>query len=149
MMASIATNFGVTLAPFHQIYGAHDVALLADSFFTSGNRRAEKTLGETDEPPLPTVIQMPNRAQFDALLAQWLNDMAFDSLPDQMKEHDSFQQIVHEGNRVVPLIAASLRRSPSFLFLALEEIFGEDPVPAEAYGNLQATVASWLQCLQR
>ena len=104
---------------------------------------------ELDEPSMPTVIPMPNRELFNTALARWLEDTAFDSLPDEMKMHDSFGDIIQEGNRVVPLIAASLRRSPSFLFLALEEIFDEDPVPEDAYGNLQATVSSWLQWLQQ
>lgn len=148
-MASAAIEFGLTLAPTWPIYGDRNFPLLADAFFASGNDHIEFQQVELDEPSMPKVIPMPNRAQFDDALALWLNDMAFDSLPDQMKEHDSFQEVIKEGSRVVPLIAASLRRRPSFLFLALEEIFGEDPVPEEACGNLEATVASWLQWLQR
>lgn len=148
-MASTATEFGPTLVPFRPIYGERDIVLLTDTFFTAFNQPREIPLIEFDEPSMPKVIAMPNRTQFEAAVMRWLNDMAFDSLPNQMKDHDSFREIIQEGNRVVPLIAANLRRSPSFLFLALEEIFGEDPVPEEAYGNLQATVSSWLQWLQR
>lgn len=148
-MASLATEFGLTLSPFRQIYGERDCVLLADSYFTSINRHMDNPAIELDEPSMPTVIPMPNRELFNTALARWLEDTAFDSLPDEMKMHDSFGDIIQEGNRVVPLIAASLRRSPSFLFLALEEIFDEDPVPEDAYGNLQATVSSWLQWLQQ
>lgn len=148
-MTSLATEYGLTLAPFHPIYEMRDVDLQTDAFFKTGNRLTAITASQFNEPTMPKVIPMPDREQFEAALARWLDDIAFDSLPDQMKEHDSFGKIVQDGTRVVPLIAASLRRSPSFLFLALEEIFGEDPVPEGAYGNLKTTVSSWLQWLQR
>jgi hypothetical protein len=149
MMASLATDFGVTLVPFRQIYGERGITLLADTFFTTLDQRGKAPAVDLDQLAMPTVVQMPDRAQFDTALARWEDDMAFDSLPDEMKEHESFREVIQQGKQVVPLIAAHLRRSPSFLFLALEEIFGEDPVPEEAYGNLKATVSSWLQWLQR
>ena len=148
-MVSAATKDALTTAPFLQIYGGRIAALLADDFFTTYPLDRLATQQDVETLAMPNVIQMPNRAQFDAVLAQWLHDIAFDSLPHEMKDHDSFQELVEGGKRVVPLIASSLRKSPSFLFLALEEIFDEDPVPENAYGNLSATVASWLQWLQR
>lgn len=148
-MASIAPDFGLTLAPTHPLYAGHEVALLANSYFSAKSQPVEDAVLEWDEPAMPTAIPMPDRQQFDLALAQWTEDMAFDSFPEQMKDHDSFREIIDQGARVVPLIAASLRRTPSFLFLALEEIFNEDPVPEDSYGNLQATVSSWLQWLQR
>ncbi len=149
-MASLAIDKGSTLAPFRQIYESRrHIGLLSDSTFATPDRGAEINPADVFEPSVPQIIPLPNRAQFEAAVARWRNDIIFDSLPDEMKEHESFQVIIQEGGRVVPLIAASLRRSPSFLFLALEEIFGEDPVPQEAYGNLQSTVSSWLRWLQR
>lgn len=148
-MASVVSEDGLTLAPFRRIYEERELALLTDAYFKTGRLGTALVQPQPDEPATPNVVQLPNRAQFDTILARWLNDTAFDSLPDEMKEYDSFNEIVSMGSRVVPLIAANLRRSPSFLFLALEEIFGEDPVPEEAFGNLQATVSSWLQWLQR
>lgn len=148
-MVSLATEFGVTLNPYHQIYSGRDATLLTDTFFATLGRLRNPPAVDLDQLAIPTVVRMPDRAQFDAALERWQVDMAFDSLPDEMKGHESFREVVQQGSKVVPLIAARLRRSPSFLFLALEEILGEDPVPEEAYGNLQATVSSWLQWLQR
>jgi hypothetical protein len=126
-----------------------EVALLANSMFTLHDPFNEAFAQPEPTALVPQVVDMPNRARFNAAVERWQQDTIFDSLPDEMKDHDSFREIVEVGNSVVPLIAAHLRRSPSFLFLALEDIFEEDPVPEEAYGNLQATVSAWLQWLQR
>lgn len=122
--------------------------MLADSFFErrrlgSGDREIEEI-----EAAVPQVIPLNSRVAFETAVSQWFDDTLFDSLPSDMKEHKSFAAIVQDGERVVPLIAAHLRRRPSFLFLALEEITGADPVPETAYGNLKATVDAWLQWLR-
>lgn len=95
------------------------------------------------------VVDLGERQKFKADYATWLEDSMFDSLPNMMREHHSFREIIQSGERVVPLIASELRRRPSFLFLALEDITGEDPVPDEARGNLKATVSAWLAWLRR
>ncbi|PZU11629.1 MAG: hypothetical protein DI605_01165 [Sphingomonas sp.] len=90
-----------------------------------------------------------DRAAFRADYQQWLEDSELDSLPDDMRDHDSYRAIVGRGDRAIPWIASALRRQPSFIFLALEEITGADPVTAEAQGNLGETVRIWLKWLER
>lgn len=149
-MPNVACDEGLTLAPFHGFYDSNfDAALLSDSFFRTVGRQLADQPEMLRAEPAPKVIQMPDRLVFDRLVVRWMSDSEFDSLPDEMTRHASFKKIVQEGSRAVPLIASSLRRTPSFLFLALEEIFGEDHVPAEAYGDLQATATAWLKWLQR
>jgi hypothetical protein len=87
--------------------------------------------------------------EFKKSYDQWLQDSRFDSLPDRMRRHSSYKRIVAMGDRVVPLIAAELRKKPSFLFLALEDIKQADPVPEDAFGNLRKTVDEWLSWLRR
>lgn len=94
------------------------------------------------EPPINA------RALFKLNYHRWLDDSEFDSLPEMMREHESYQAIVGRGERVLPLIAAEMRRHPSFIFLALEDITGENPVPEWALGNLEATTSAWLAWLQ-
>lgn len=89
------------------------------------------------------------RTEFKESYFRWLEDSVFDSLPDRMRRHNSYQRIVAMGDRVVPLIAAELRKEPSFLFLALEDITKHDPVPEAALGNLRRTVDAWLTCLRK
>jgi hypothetical protein len=91
---------------------------------------------------------LADRASFKANYAQWLDDSMLDSLPDAMREHPSYQAIVAMGQRVGPLIAAELRRDPSFIFLALEDITGADPVDDASMGNLRATTDAWLKWLR-
>lgn len=148
-MTSTVCSPGLTLAPFWRMYGDAREAFLTDSFFATPKQRLFGLPNEEPAARVPKVISIPNRERFEAAVSKWLQDIEFDSLPDAMKDHESFQAIVQDGPSVVPLIAAHLRRTPSFLFLALEELFGEDPVPEEAYGNLQTTVSAWLRWLQR
>lgn len=148
-MAS-AYDHGLTLAPFRRVYGElREAVLLADSFFTVPDRNADPAPGPNHDALVPQVIPMPNRERFEATVARWQQDIRFDSFAGDMKDHESFGEIVEQGYGVVPLIAARLRREPSFLFLALEEIFGEDPVPEGAYGNVRTVTAAWLKWLQR
>lgn len=149
-MASVAYDGGLTLAPFHRMYGdVPGARLLADALFATPERQAEASPLENAEAVAPQVISMPDRVRFEETVKRWRNDIQFDSFPADMKEHESFGEIVSQGYGVVPLIAAHLRRQPSFLFLALEEIFGEDPVPEDAYGKLNTVAAAWLEWLQR
>jgi hypothetical protein len=99
----------------------------------------------------PALVAFPQQArtQFKDSYARWLEDSVFDSLPDRMRRHDSYQKIVAMGDRVVPLIAAELRKEPSFLFLALEDITKLNPVSEAALGNLRRTVDEWLTCLRK
>lgn len=122
---------------------------LADTLFEVAE--SENTRDPDEEPAsrVPRVITLPDRARFEAAIAEWFKDIRFDSFAADMKEHESFRAVVLQGYGVVPLIAAHLRRRPSFLFLALEEIFGEDPVPEESYGKLGPVTAAWLEWLQR
>lgn len=150
-MASAAYRPDVTQAPFrgflsHSTRGFLQADLLViDADF--------EQLADTDEvlPDLvaPRVLPLPDRTAFKAQYEQWLQDSLFDSLPERMTRHDSYRAIVGQGERVVPLIAAELRKEPSFLFLALEDITGADPVPAQVRGDLKATVSAWLSWLRR
>ena len=147
-MSNLAPVPGLTLAPFQRLYGDVQEILLTDSFYAVPEAIVQRAPRAEPEARVPQVIRLPNRARFEAAVDQWMEDIEFDSLPDEMKAHASFNAIVEDQTAVVPLIAAHLRRKPSFLFLALEEIFQEDPVPEDAYGNLQTTVSAWLRWLQ-
>jgi hypothetical protein len=105
-------------------------------------------LGDEHQAAPEPEPELSERSLFRVNYLRWLDDSEFDSLPGAMREHESYQAIVDRGERVLPLIAAELRREPSFIFLALEDITGENPVPEVALGNLQATTDAWLAWLQ-
>jgi hypothetical protein len=149
-MASAFHDHGLTLAPFQRVYGQfREISMLADRLFPVPERNLDSAPAANAEALVPEVITLPNRARFEAAVARWKTDISFDSFAADMKEHESFREIIEQGYAVVPLIAAELRRQPSFLFLALEEIFGEDPVPEAAYGNVKTVAAEWLKWLQQ
>jgi hypothetical protein len=151
-MASRAYQPDQTQAPYRGWSRSHhDRSLQTDALVISYD-----VFGTFDREPVGThhveqvhIGTWPARTDFKTHYAQWLEDSLFDSMPDRMRRHDSYQAIVAMGDRVVPLVAAELRREPSFLFLALEDIVEDDPVPDEARGNLQATVAAWLSWLRK
>jgi hypothetical protein len=148
-MASVAFADEMTITPFKRL-NVHGAVgnLLSDYEYSvvelSGVDRPKANTAAIT----PQVVELPDRERFEQAVAQWQHDIQFDSFPEDMKEHDSFAAIVGHGFEVVPLIAAHLRRRPSFLFLALEEIFNEDPVPEEAYGRLDSVSAAWLEWLR-
>lgn len=148
-MASVAYADEMTITPFKRlnVNWAPD-NLLADFQYSVVDLRGAGLPTANPVAMTPQVVELPDRQRFEHAVAQWQQDIQFDSFPEDMKEHDSFAEIVEQGFEVVPLIAAHLRRRPSFLFLALEEIFNEDPVPEEAYGRLDAVTAAWLEWLR-
>ena len=149
-MASAFYDRGLTLAPFRRAYeNCRETTLLTDTYFAVPERESDPAPIEDTTARINVVIPLPSRARFEAAVARWQADISFDSFPADMKEHESFGNIIEQGYEVVPLIAAQLRREPSFLFLALEEIFGEDPVPEDAYGNVKTVSSAWLEWLQR
>ena len=148
-MPNVAYNNGTTQAPFRRMYDDDSARMLADAVFAISKRQVDVQLSERPEARVPQVINLPSRERFEASVAHWQKDILFDSFSSDMKEHDSFREIVAQGFGVVPLIAAHLRRKPSFLFLALEEIFEEDPVSEDQYGKLNSVTCAWLKWLQR
>lgn len=60
-----------------------------------------------------------------------------------------FRAIVTLGENAVPLIVHELRKRPSFIFLALQEITGEDHAPPNTKGNVRAMVEAWLLWAER
>ena len=55
-----------------------------------------------------------------------------------------YQQIIGLGPSVLPVLVGELAREPDHWFWALEAITGQNPVPAEAVGNVAAMTEAWL-----
>jgi len=148
-MASVAFTDEMTITPFKRLNVVGTAGnLLADFQYSVGDTVSFGRPKANTAAITPQVVELPDRRRFEQAVAMWQQDIQFDSFPEDMKEHDSFAAIVEQRFEVVPLIAAHLRRQPSFLFLALEEIFNEDPVPEDAYGRLDAVTAAWLEWLR-
>lgn len=57
--------------------------------------------------------------------------------------HPDFHKIVGMGESAVPLILNELEVNPSLLFVALEMITGENPVPEKGYDSLEDINEYW------
>jgi hypothetical protein len=84
-------------------------------------------------------------ARFEALAAQWKEDVALLSSTTAMVAHPAYQAIIDLGPPVVPLLLRDLEREPAHWFEALKAITGADPVPKQDWGKVRAMAARWLE----
>jgi hypothetical protein len=92
-----------------------------------------------------TSYRLPLELQFLVLAAQWKQANLFESSPWRMAAHPAYQRIIGMGRRAVPLILRQLAREADFWFEALVAITGEQPVPLEHAGNMEAMRQDWLE----
>jgi hypothetical protein len=81
---------------------------------------------------------------FYQALSSWKRETSASSFIEDKVGSEHFRKIVNLGRVVIPFIVDELRTEPSFLFLALEEITGENPVPVAAQGKPGEMVEYWL-----
>ena len=92
-----------------------------------------------------TSYRLPLELQFLIFASQWKQDTLFESSPWRMAAHPAYQRIIGMGRRAVPLILQQLRREADFWFEALLAITGEQPVPPEHAGDMDAMREDWLR----
>ncbi len=92
-----------------------------------------------------TSYRLPLEFQFLMLAIQWKQDNLFESSPWRMAAHPAYQRIIGMGQRAIPLILQLLSRETDFWFEALLAITGEQPVPPEHAGDLEAMRQDWLR----
>jgi len=92
-----------------------------------------------------TSYRLPLEFQFFRLAVQWKQDTMFESSPWRMAAHPAYQRIIGLGWRAIPLIFCLLAREEDFWFEALVVITGEQPVPPEHAGNVEAMRQDWLR----
>ena len=95
------------------------------------------------------VAEAPNReasaeSRFERLKDEWKEQSEYLSNTTQMAMLRPYQQIIGLGPSVVPLILRELSRETDHWFWALEAITGQNPVPAEAVGQVAAMAEAWL-----
>jgi hypothetical protein len=84
------------------------------------------------------------RARFGRLSAEWKAKSRYMSNTAQMALLQPYQRIIGMGLPVVPLILEELQREPDQWFWALEAITEENPVPADAAGDVRGMASAWL-----
>ena len=92
-----------------------------------------------------TTTRHDPRERFERFAAQWRTESRSMSNVMQMAMLQSYQNIIGMGESALPHILEDLRRRPAQWFWALEAITLEDPVPDEAYGDMDRAAAAWVQ----
>jgi hypothetical protein len=84
-------------------------------------------------------------ARFREYAQRWKAETdSVDATLTSMILNPSYQRIIALGWDAVPLILAEYRRQPDHWGWALEMITGENPVPADAEGDVEAIGAAWI-----
>ncbi len=85
------------------------------------------------------------REVFETMRKQWRAETRFDSSGSNRVNNPAYFRIIGLGPDVIPIIFRSMRDEPDYWFVALEALTGENPVPDEMAGDLQAMTRVWLQ----
>ncbi len=93
---------------------------------------------------LTTEVAEPLQERFQALKDDWKSRTRHLSNVAQIALVFSYQQIIGMGPQAVPLILAELQHEPDHWFWALEAITGENPVPKQDAGDIEASASAWL-----
>ena len=87
----------------------------------------------------------PIQERFQTLRDDWKSRTQHLSNVAQIALVFSYQQIIGMGPNAVPLILAELQQEPDHWFWALEAITGENPVPKQDAGDVEASTRAWLE----
>lgn len=83
--------------------------------------------------------------RFHSLANTWKEETRYLSSVHDMVLHPAYQQIIGIGKESLPFLFDELKRQPDHWFWALHAITGEDPVPPQEKGNLEAMARRWLR----
>jgi len=84
------------------------------------------------------------RERFSLLRDEWKAKSKYISNTAQMSILWPYQQIIGMGLDAVPYILAELKRESDHWFWALEAITGENPVPPDSLGDVDASAQAWI-----
>lgn len=82
---------------------------------------------------------------FRMTLARWHDETESSSLLAEKRAHPAYRQIVGLAEEAIPLILKEIEVRPSFIFMALHDITGENPIANEHQGLLRSMIEDWLK----
>lgn len=86
----------------------------------------------------------PDVNTFEDLFNKWSEETEFASSVEEFVLNKNYQRIIGLGPRAIPLLLKKLRKTKAHLFWALENITGENPVPPDEWGNIDAMTKRWI-----
>ena len=90
-----------------------------------------------------------SKARFQRLVAEWREQAAPLSSSTDRAMLPAYQAIIGMGETALPLILDEMLQRGGHWFWALRAITGENPVPPEHRGNVEAMTQDWLQWARR
>lgn len=99
---------------------------------------------DTPGPGLTIRISGDVRRRFRELADQWRRETETASSPTALFMHPAYQEIIGLGPAALPSILADLAETRAHWFWALRAITGENPVPPEERGQVDAMAERWL-----
>lgn len=103
--------------------------------FVYSGRGSNRVIND-DTPRLDDVLA-------DLILA-WYENTIFASSVDDFRTAPEIREIASFGYSAAPKIVQELREQPSYLFLSLEMITGENPIEDQDRGNVEAMCKAWI-----
>lgn len=94
--------------------------------------------------PVRLAERLSTIERFHRLAAEWKEQSRYLSDTRRMVMLRPYQAIIGMGLPVVPLILEELRAEPHHWFWALEMITDENPIPADAKGDVKRMAEAWL-----
>jgi hypothetical protein len=86
-----------------------------------------------------------SKARFERLAAEWRREAGPLSSSTDRAMLPAYQAIIGMGRTALPFIFEELRQRGGHWFWALRAITGENPVPPEHRGNVEAMTQDWLR----
>lgn len=91
------------------------------------------------------VVNCDLQREFAAEVALWRRDTSHLSSVRAICSHPAYLRIIAMGVRALPYLLNEFIERPDHWHLALCTITGDNPVPKEDYGDLDAMANHWLE----
>lgn len=101
-------------------------------------------LSNTSYKNLPYLTEQALQEKFNQLSRQFIEDTAGMSSTIEMAKHPAYQEIIHLGESVIPLLLQDLQQNPLYWLTALRQITQENPVKPEQRGKVKQMAEAWL-----
>ena len=102
----------------------------------------------TDHDNLISIVlrTSPSAGEIQRLIKEWRDATRFLSNVSKKISHPLYNQIIADGNAVVPSLLRDLKdNGPADWFWTLTTITGENPINENIAGNMTEMTAAWLE----
>ncbi|HZV03649.1 MAG TPA: hypothetical protein VE999_01035 [Gemmataceae bacterium] len=92
----------------------------------------------------PAANEETLKERFRRLSAVWQKETAYLSSMTEASHHPAYQEIIHLGPDVIPLLLRDLQAHHTHWFAALHALTGAEPIDPSVAGNVPKMVDAWL-----